>query len=176
MKTSVWLGAAAASALLAGCATKPAPAPKPGPERPSVVAPPAPPPPPAPREWQDLPLTPGDWVYGRDGAATQALFGPPASEALFILRCDPAERRVVLTREGASDRLEIRTSSASRTLPATARTDPLAYASASLPASDPLLDAIVFSRGRFSVEAAGGGMLILPAWPEPARVIEDCRG
>ena len=42
-------------------------------------------------------------------------------------------------------------------------------------AYDPLLDAIAFSRGRFTVESESGAMLVLPAWPEPARVVEDCR-
>jgi hypothetical protein len=35
---------------------------------------------------------------------------------------------------------------------------------------------MVFSRGRFTVEVPGAPMLVIPAWPEPARVIEDCRG
>lgn len=45
----------------------------------------------------------------------------------------------------------------------------------SLPAGDPLLDAIAFSRGRFALEAAGLPTLYLPAWPELSRVVEDCR-
>ncbi len=45
-----------------------------------------------------------------------------------------------------------------------------------LPASDKLLDAIGFSRGRFVVEGAGIGRLVLPAWAEVLRVTEDCRG
>jgi hypothetical protein len=43
-----------------------------------------------------------------------------------------------------------------------------------LPATDPLLDQIAFTRGRFML-AAGTLELILPAWPEIARVVEDCR-
>ena len=54
--------------------------------------------------------------------------------------------------------------------------EPLAYATATLSAGDPILDAMVFSRGRFTVEAPGLPMLVLPTWPAPARVIEDCRG
>ena len=46
---------------------------------------------------------------------------------------------------------------------------------AALPARDPLLDAIAFSRGRFAVEVAGLQTLYLPSWPEITRVIEDCR-
>ena len=48
--------------------------------------------------------------------------------------------------------------------------------------NDPLLDAIAFSRGRFIVSENGavggggaGGRLVLPASPEAARSIEDCR-
>jgi hypothetical protein len=34
----------------------------------------------------------------------------------------------------------------------------------------------VFSRGRFAVETDGLPTLVLQTWPEPARVVEDCRG
>jgi hypothetical protein len=45
-----------------------------------------------------------------------------------------------------------------------------------LPVSDLLLDQMAFSRGRFLVAVEGGPWLIVPAWPEFGRVIEDCRG
>lgn len=45
-----------------------------------------------------------------------------------------------------------------------------------LPASDPLLDQMAFSRGRFMVTAEGGASIVVPAWPEFARVVEECRG
>jgi len=44
-----------------------------------------------------------------------------------------------------------------------------------LPARDPLLDAMAFSKGRFAVEVAGLPTLYLPSWIEVSRVIEDCR-
>lgn len=44
------------------------------------------------------------------------------------------------------------------------------------PASDPQLDLLAFSRGRMLVSIAGMGDLVLPSWPEFARVVEDCRG
>jgi hypothetical protein len=66
------------------------------------------------------------------------------------------------------------TSSASRNL--TARFEPNAMrVTADLAASDPLLDGIAFSRGRIAVAMAGGVPLVVPAWPEAARTIEDCR-
>jgi hypothetical protein len=46
---------------------------------------------------------------------------------------------------------------------------------AELPAYDALLDAIAFSRGRISVTMPGGVPLVVPAWPEAARTVEDCR-
>lgn len=111
---------------------------------------------PAARDWTAAPLTPGRWSY-TGGAA------PSASYAGFTIRC-PAPGRIALSRAGASGPLTFRTTSASRTL-----------AAAELPAADPLLDALAFSRGRFAVEAAGAPTLIVPAWPELARVVEDCR-
>ena len=72
--------------------------------------------------------------------------------------------------------LTVRTSSTTRTLAVqpTGGTPP--YVAASLAATDPLLDAMAFSRGRFVVEQAGAPPLVLPAWAEIGRVVEDCRG
>lgn len=44
-----------------------------------------------------------------------------------------------------------------------------------LAASDRHLDMMAYSRGRFMLEQPGREALIVPAWPEFARVIEDCR-
>jgi hypothetical protein len=131
--------------------------------------------PPANADWGLFPLTPGGWVYSEQGSGSQALFGPANSEARFIVRCDKARRQVVLSREGQAGQLTLRTSNLARTLTAASRAEPLPYLAATLPASDPLLDSMVFSRGRFTVEAPGLPMLVIPAWPEPARVVEDCR-
>jgi hypothetical protein len=141
-----------------------------------VVRPPAPPPPAV--DWPDRPPLPGDWIYTRTTLGSQAVYGPPASEAAFIIRCEAGRRQITLEREGVgtAPRLIIRTTTLDRTLSGTARREPLAYTSATLPASDPLLDAMAFSRGRFAVETDGLPTLVLPTWPEPARVVEDCRG
>jgi hypothetical protein len=42
-------------------------------------------------------------------------------------------------------------------------------------AYDPLLDAMAFSRGRVGLSALSLPTLIVPAWAEVARVVEDCR-
>ena len=177
MKTK-FLIVAGTAALAAGCVPRPQPAPEPPQQRPEAPPGPTPPTPapPAPG-WEDAPLSPGNWYYSREGANSQAGFGAPASEAQFVVRCERAQRRIVLSREGVASapRITVRTTTGDRSLTATQRTEPLAYLSAPLPASDRLLDAMVFSRGRFAVEAPGLPRLVLPAWPEPARVIEDCR-
>ena len=160
--------------LIASCAPPPAPVPPPRPAPPPSVRPAPPPPAPvAPAgDWRDIPLTPGDWRYNAE--TNEAQFVMAGSGPAFVLRCDLPGRRIELMRTaGGGSQLRIRTSSASRSLAGT----PTASGglAASLPASDPLLDAIAFSRGRFTVQSDSGAMLVLPAWPEPARAIEDCR-
>lgn len=162
-------------AAVASCVAAPPP--------PSPVARPAPPPPPMPRpaplaaDWRDRPLTPGTWAYDRDARGSRALFGAIEADALLVLRCDRAERRIFLSRAGAGPApLTIRTTGATRALVVepTGGTPP--YAAAAFAANDPLLDAMAFSRGKLVIEQAGAPTLVVPAWAEIGRVIEDCRG
>jgi hypothetical protein len=163
--------------MVAACVPRrhpPPPAPAPPVQQPRPA--PLPPPPPPRADWRDLPLTPGTWIY-RPGETSQALYGAPNSEAQFAVRCDRARGQVSLWREGrAAGTMTVRTTGQSRTLPMSVQAEPLQYVWAALPANDRFLDEIVFSRGRFTVEVPGLPMLVLPAWAEPARVIEDCRG
>ena len=161
---------------VAACVSKPEPAPAPPSRVTPPIAQPAPSTPPPPvRAWADLPLTPGSWLYASDAGGSRASFGVQASEARFVLRCDRAARRIFLSRAGGGSQLTVRTSYGARTLAATSRAEPLPYATASLAVTDTLLDEIAFSRGRIAIEGPGQPQLILPAWPEPARVVEDCR-
>ncbi|WP_293970567.1 hypothetical protein [Sphingomonas sp.] len=164
--------AALLTSLLAGCATPLAPKPAP------VTAPPppaaAPAPPPEAQEWRDLPLSPGDWAYAQDAAGSSARFGPAGAPALTI-RCDRATHRIRLLVTGAgAGTMTVTTSYAGRDLPQAAGSG--GQMEASLPAADPFLDRIAFSRGRVSYAVPGRPLLMVPAWAEPARVIEDCRG
>jgi hypothetical protein len=155
--------------------TQPRPAQRPVVSAPTprpVVSPPATPSSVAIAAWADVSLSPGRWVYQPPrGGPSRALFGP-ANAPSFVVTCEPG-RSIALTRTGAgAGALTIRTSSTARPLPATRSPQGLR---AVVPASDPLLDAIAFSRGRFAVEAPGAAQLVIPAWPELARVVEDCR-
>jgi hypothetical protein len=145
--------------------TSPAPTPAQGP---------APLPVPSPAStWQDLPATPGDWRWSREGAQSVARF----AAGRLTLRCDPAGRALRIERSetampAGAVALTIRTQTQSRTFNATPQAGALAV---SLPARDPLLDAMAFTRGRFAVEAPGLPPLYVPSWTEVSRVIEDCR-
>ncbi|MEA3045907.1 MAG: hypothetical protein QOJ53_239 [Sphingomonadales bacterium] len=165
--------AMAAAAALAACVPRTAPpAPQPPPPQPAPAPPPAPEPAPPPAAWQDGPLSEGDWTYDRR-VDRRAVFGEGPA---FVVACTTA-RQITLARlprfggaGGAA--LVIRTTFGERSLPVL---QPGA-AVAILAASDPLLDEMAFSRGRFLVRTAGLPDLVLPSWPELARVVEDCRG
>jgi hypothetical protein len=173
--------AAALAAALAGCASKPAEAPEPPPARPSPPPPPPPqsarPAPPPPASWADAPLSPGGWSYRAEASGSEAWFGPAAGEPAFVMRCDRARRQIRLARSGdAGDYLmRITTSTGTAQLRVELERQPRLAVAAPLAASDTQLDAIAFSRGRFMVEVPGAQRLIMPSWPETARVIEDCR-
>jgi hypothetical protein len=123
----------------------------------------------APVDWQYRPLTPGTWRYESDAAGSLASFGADAA----VLRCDRASRRVSLRAAGSGGAMTVRTSYGAAAWPAAGQGGQLVAARA---ASDAILDQIAYSRGKIAVETPGQPALILPAWAELSRVIEDCRG
>jgi hypothetical protein len=165
------LGTSCAALAIAACAPRqeaPAPLPPPVPEAPVVR-----PPPPPPADWQAAPLSTGDWSYAPNPATPRATFRS-AGVVSFTISCERG-RAVRLQWVGAqAPAIAIRTSYGERRLQASETHINMVVVD--LPPSDPLLEQIAFSRGRFLVQADGAQALILPAWPEPARVVEDCRG
>lgn len=171
--------------LLTACV---APQPAPPPAAPAAPAPP-PPPPPAPvsQDWRDWPLTPGTWIYRADAGGSSAMFGRAGVEADVIVRCDRASRKLILSLPAASmpagGSVTITTSNGSATYPGSAAVGVNGRIGISFPINDPFLDRLAFSRGRFIVATTGApasaasaaARLVIPAWPEPARAIEDCR-
>lgn len=156
--------------LIAGCtaptpphkAPPPPPAPKPAPVAPSEEP-----------EWRDMPLAPGTWTYAAETGGTVARFGQPGQPAALLIRCDASTRTIRIVRPGGTaGPMTITTSYSGRDWPASASPE---GAVVSLGATDPFLDRLAFSRGRFSIAAPGAPLLLVPAWAEPARVIEDCR-
>ncbi|WP_425230535.1 hypothetical protein [Sphingomonas sp.] len=158
------------------CAPKPQAAlvrPSPPPAAPHAIAPPL-----LPADWREWPQTPGTWRYTADARGSVAMFGRVGSDAVAVLRCDRRGGRLFLSVAGSEPAtLTVRTSSVTRTLPVGATDGMPPYLAATLTPADPLLDAMAFSRGRFvlSLAEARGGPLVLPAWAEVGRVVEDCR-
>ena len=108
-----------------------------------------------------LPLAPGQWTHFATAGGSIAMYG-----SHIQLRCDRVSRTVTIDRPNAPPAaLTIATDSLTRTLPPNGR----------LAATDPLLDAIAFSRGRFIVSGGTGPTVAVPSWPEAARSVEDCR-
>jgi hypothetical protein len=171
-------------ALLGACVSPsqrtPPPAPRPAPVAPTPAPPPASPAPTS-TEWQYRPATPGDWTYRAEGAGSAALFGATSAAAMLSIRCDTASHRISVARSGTgSGPMTIRTSYGAVSWPASSTASTTAGATAQTiatrAANDSVLDQIAYSRGRFSVEVQGLPPMILPAWAEVARVVEDCRG
>jgi len=165
--------AALACAALAACVPappQPTPAPAPAPA-PTPAPAPVPPPSPVPSvtSWMDAPLTPGDWTY----AGGLARFA-----GHLVMRCDRAAGVIEIGRAGTSAapaQMIVRAELMERGIAAQpAESDP-AWIFARVPARDPLLDAMAFSKGRFAVEMPGAPTLYVPSYPEVTRVIEDCR-
>ena len=118
----------------------------------------------------------GSWTYSLTASGSEATFVNASSLPQLTIRCTLATRRIAIAKpaSNATPFLGVWTSSQSRNLlasfnPATMRL------TAEVGANDPLLDAIAYSRGRFGISAAPQPALVVPAWAEPARVIDDCR-
>ena len=128
--------------------------------------------------WLSQPQTPGDWIYIAESGETLALFDEgDVAVHLFVLRCDKQSRRIGIARRGTTDKplvMRIRTETRERVLSASQVPNNRLIA-AEVDASDPLLDAMALTRGRFAVEVEGMEPLYIPAWAEVTRVIEDCR-
>lgn len=169
------------AALTLSACVPPSPEPTPAPSPTPTPAPAPPPvtqaPTPSYDNWMDAPATPGTWSYVNEAGESLALFGGTATDPVFMMRCDKASRRVGIARQGQSGgqvAMTIRTETIDRTLTAS-QIPGRALLAAEVPASDSLLDAMAFSKGRFALETGGMPSLYIPAWPEVTRVVEDCR-
>ena len=166
-------------AALAACSS-PSPAPpQPTGPAPQQTARPAParPAPPAPADWRNAPQTDGRWYWAMEGERSAAYYGARGGAPVARLTCEPVKNAVILWRTGQAAMqvpLAVTTTSTRKLL--TAVPAGTGGAAATLTPSDPLLDAIAFSRGRFMLEMTGSSALYLPSSPELSRVIEDCRG
>jgi hypothetical protein len=91
------------------------------------------------------------------------------------LRCDIDARRIFASVSGAtSATITLRASTTLKNFPAVPTSGPPGFVTAEIAPGDAILDALAFSRGRFTV-ALESRAYTLPTWPEFSRVVEDCR-
>ena len=103
-------------------------------------------------DWTEWPLSAGDWVYRQDERGSIALFGPTGADALVTLRCDRTRQRIYLSRAGSgAGTIAIRSSSTMKEFAATPTGGTLPYIAAEITPRDPILDAMIFSRGRIAL-------------------------
>ena len=118
----------------------------------------------------------GNWTYSATTDGSEAVFANASAIPQLWVHCTRATRRVSIAKSAtaAAPLLSVWTSSLTRSVassfnPATGRR------TIDLASNDPLLDAITASRGRIGLGIAAQPPLVVPAWAEVARVIEDCR-
>jgi hypothetical protein len=118
----------------------------------------------------------GSWSYSPTTDGTEAVFASDSGTPQVWVHCTRTTRRVSISRAAtaAAPLLNVWTSSLAKSVassfnPATGRL------TIDLANYDPLLDAIVSSRGRVGFAVGTQPSLVVPPWAEPARVIEDCR-
>ena len=117
----------------------------------------------------------GRWSYRSFAGGSEASFADAGGTRL-TMRCNRVARTVSIARTGvpaATPTLAVWASSLSRSVPA--RFEATRVLTADVAATDPLLDAIALSRGKFATSALGAPIVAVPNWAEPVRVIEDCR-
>ena len=122
-----------------------------------------------------IPLA-GSWTFAPAPDGSAATFLNASAMPQLTIRCARTTRRVSIAKPGnvAVPFLNVWTSTMTRGVPASF--DPAtARITIQLAAYDPLLDALAFSRGRVAIYAADKPALVVPTWPELARVVEDCR-
>ena len=130
--------------------------------------------------WNDQPQTQGTWFYEREGSETFALFGSSAEDPLAIIRCDLTTRKLGIGRFNTASQstelmMRVRTETRQSLLTAIPKGNGDGLFGVELEASNPLLDAMAITKGRFAIEVEGVEPLYIPAWAEVTRVIEDCR-
>lgn len=118
----------------------------------------------------------GAWTYAATNDGSEARFVDPSAIAQLIVHCTRSTRQVSISKPASAPSafLNIWTSSQQRSV-ASAFNPAAARLTIDFQPYDTLLDAISTSRGRIGVSVGAQPPLVVPQWPQVARVIEDCR-
>ncbi|MEO1044308.1 MAG: hypothetical protein AAFX04_02590 [Pseudomonadota bacterium] len=128
-----------------------------------------------PADWRIWPRVNGAWSFdSRKAELTDGI-----GRAVITIRCDRQDDAVYLTRHlviGDGNALTLMTSFNEWTIAGTREGhDDDADIRIRLPKDDRLLDQIVYSRGYFGVRTPANQAVRIPAAPEIARIVEQCR-
>ena len=118
----------------------------------------------------------GTWTYAPAADGSEAVFVNASGSPQLYVHCTRAARRVAISKPAsvAAPTINVWTSSLERSV-ASSFNLATGRLTIDLGNYDPLLDAIVSSRGRVGFTVVGQPPLVVPPWAEVARVIEDCR-
>ena len=130
----------------------------------------------APVDWRTGPLTAGSWAYRGLADASEAIFTDSRVVQRMVVKCSRPARLITLSLASPVPASAITLHSTETQRRIAARYDvQTSQIIVQIAGNDAVLDALAFSRGRFAVSVPGGATLVVPAWPELARSIEDCR-
>jgi len=118
----------------------------------------------------------GSWSYAPASDGSEAVFANASGYPQLWVHCTRATRRIsiALPATAAVTVVNVWSSSVTRSA-APSFNATVGRASVDLANFDPLLDALANSRGRIGFALGSQPALVLPAWPEISRVVEDCR-
>jgi hypothetical protein len=118
----------------------------------------------------------GTWAYAATSDGSEASFTNASAAVQLTVHCTRATRHVSIAKaaSAAAPLLNVWTSSLARSVPSSFN-PATRRLTIDLAPYDPLLDAMATSRGRVGFSVGNEPALVVPAWAEAARVIEDCR-
>lgn len=118
----------------------------------------------------------GSWSYAATSDGSEATFVNVGGAPQLWVSCTRSTRQVSIAKAAtaAAPFIAVWTSSQSRSIPASFNPT-TGRLTIELGTSDSLLDALSNSRARLGFTVGSEPPLVVPAWAEPARVIEDCR-
>jgi hypothetical protein len=118
----------------------------------------------------------GDWSYVATPDGSEATFANGGGAPQLWIHCTRSTRQVSIAKAAtaAAPFIAIWTSSQTRSVPASFN-PATGRLTIQLGANDSLLDALSNSRARLGFTIGNEPPLVVPAWAEPVRVVEDCR-
>ncbi|WDI31160.1 hypothetical protein PUV54_14510 [Hyphococcus flavus] len=119
---------------------------------------------------------PGDWHYKESDGYPWAGFGPPASEAVFIISCRRGQVFFSHAMEVSGDdqRMTIEADGDTETIELRPIGGPVPMAEGALPANSMFIDTLLNTESAFTVSVKGRRFSLRPAL-EYRRVIRECR-